>query len=50
MVADYLQDLTGADEEFARLEALQQRVQSEVRGFRGGDRAPRDEVHERAVP
>lgn len=49
MVADYLRSLGDDDAEFARLEALQRRVQGEVQRFRGGDRLDREAVHDRAV-
>jgi len=49
LVAEFLGGLGEKDAEFARLEALERRVRSEITGFRGGDRLSRDEVHERAV-
>ncbi|MGE0229847.1 MAG: hypothetical protein AB7I38_07710 [Dehalococcoidia bacterium] len=49
LVAEFLEGLSGQDAEFARLEALQRRVQAEVTRFRGGDRVGRDELHDRAV-
>ena len=36
--------------EFLRLESLQERVLSDVKNFRSGDRTNRDEVHERPKP
>ena len=48
-VAEFLGSLTEREAEFARLEAKQRGVQSEIRSFRAGDRLSRDDVHERAV-
>ncbi len=50
LVADFLRGLSDQNDEFGRLHALQRRVQSEITDFRGGDRLPRDEVHDRALP
>jgi hypothetical protein len=49
MVAAYLRSLSGADAEFARLEAQQRRIQLQIKGFRATDRVARDRVHDRAV-
>ena len=49
MVAEYLRSVSGADSEFARLEAQQRRIQSRIKDFRAADRLARDEVHERAL-
>lgn len=49
MVAAYLRSLSGADAEFARLEAQQRRIQAQIERFRATDRLARDEVHDRAV-
>ena len=49
LVVKYLERLSGRMDEFARLEALQHEVQTEIRRFRGADRLSRDEVHDRAV-
>jgi predicted CopG family antitoxin len=49
LVVRYLERLPGRMDEFARLEALQQEVQAEIRQFRAADRLDRDEVHDRAV-
>ena len=49
MVADFLRPLADDDGEFARLEAMQNRLQAEVTSFRGSDRLGRDEVHDRAL-
>ncbi|MGB3185357.1 MAG: DUF6364 family protein [Ornithinimicrobium sp.] len=49
LVADYLRGLSDHSVEFARLHALQRRVQSEITDFTAGDRWTRDEVHDRAV-
>ena len=49
MVAEYLRSVSGADSEFARLEAQQRRIQAGIRGFRAADRVPRDVVHDRAL-
>jgi hypothetical protein len=49
LVVKYLERLSGRMDTFARLEALQHEVQTEIRQFRGADRLSRDEVHGRAV-
>ena len=49
IVTTYLRSLTGADAEFARLEAQQRRIQGQIMSFRAADRLARDEVHDRAV-
>jgi hypothetical protein len=49
LVVTYLERLSGRMEEFARLEALQREVQSEIGEFRASDRLGRDQVHGRAV-
>lgn len=49
LVAEYLRSLSAHEAEFARLEALQKRVQEQITGFSAGDRLSRDEVHERGV-
>ena len=49
MVAEYLRSVSGADSEFARLEAQQRRIQSRIKDFRAADRLTRDEIHERAL-
>jgi hypothetical protein len=49
LVVDYLEQLSGRMDEFARLEALQREVQAEIGQFRAADRLGRDEVHDRAV-
>lgn len=49
LVSEYLRSLSGEAAEFARLEALQHQIQSEITHFRASDRLRRDEVHDRAV-
>ena len=49
MVATYLRSLSGADVEFARMEAQQHRIQAQIKRFRAADRLARDEVHDRAI-
>ena len=50
LVAEFLQSLQeDPGERFARLEALQRKVQSEVANFRASDRLSRDQVHDRAL-
>lgn len=49
LVAQHLRSLSDHDAEFARLEALQRRVQSQIKRFRGSDRLDRAELHDRAV-
>ncbi len=49
LVREFLGSLMGRDEEFARLEALQRKVQGEIVQFRAADRVSREEIHTRAV-
>lgn len=49
LVVGYLVQLSGRMDEFARLEALQREVQTEIGQFRAADRLGRDEIHDRAV-
>jgi predicted CopG family antitoxin len=49
LVVKYLERLSGRMDQFARLEALQREVQTEIRQFRAADRLGRDEAHDRAV-
>jgi plasmid stability protein len=49
MVAEYLRSLADDDTAFARLEAQQRRIQSEITQFRAADRLPRDTLHDRAL-
>jgi plasmid stability protein len=49
LVAEYLRSLSERETEFARLEAQQRRVQSEIEGFSARDRLARDEIHTRAL-
>jgi plasmid stability protein len=50
LVAEYLRSLSSdKDAEFARLEALQERVLDGITNFSARDRLGRDAVHERAV-
>jgi plasmid stability protein len=49
LVTHYLRSLEERESEFARLEALQERVIEEIGQFRGADRLDRDELHTRAV-
>lgn len=49
MVTEYLQAVVGEDDEFARLERLQDEVIGEIRAFKGADRLDRDDVHRRAI-
>jgi plasmid stability protein len=49
MVSAYLQCVSGKGIEFARLEAQQRRIQSQITRFRAADRLTRDEAHDRAV-
>ena len=48
IVSEYLRSLAG-NEEFAKLEAQQHRIQRQIRRFRATDRVGRDEVHDRAI-
>ena len=49
LVVAYLERLSGRQEQFSRLEALQHEVQAEIGQFRAAGRLSRDEVHDRAV-
>jgi plasmid stability protein len=49
IVAEYLSSLADDDAEFARLEALQNRVIADIGAFRGDDRLTREQVHDRAL-
>jgi plasmid stability protein len=49
LVSDYLRSLSERETEFARLEAQQRGIQSQIGCFRAGDRVDRDELHERAL-
>ena len=49
LVGAYLRSLSAHEAEFARLEAQQRQVQSEIDRFRASDRVGRDQLHERAV-
>ena len=49
IVADYLEKLATEDAEFRRLEALQEKVLSEIKSFSAEDRLPRDQVYDRAL-
>jgi plasmid stability protein len=49
MVAAYLLSVAGRGTEFARLEAQQRRIQSQITHFRASDRVGRDEAHDRAL-
>jgi plasmid stability protein len=49
LVAEYLRSLSEREGEFARLEAQQHRVQSQIDRFSARSRLDREEVHGRAV-
>jgi hypothetical protein len=49
LVVDHLRSVSERSQAFARLEEQQRQTIAEIRGFRGGDRLDRDEVHRRAV-
>ena len=49
LVSEFLTSLSEQETEFARLEAKQKRVQSEIGRFRARDRLSRNEIHDRAV-
>lgn len=50
LVAGYLRSLAERkDDEFARLEARQKRIQSEIKDFSARDNLDRDALHDRAV-
>ena len=45
LVSDFLRAVADQDTEFARLESLQRKVQSEIRMFKGGVRMDREGLH-----
>lgn len=47
LVAEVLSEPAEPARDFGRLEALQQRVQAEITGFRAGDRLERDRLYDR---
>jgi plasmid stability protein len=49
LVTEYLRSLSERETEFARLEAQQRRIQSQIGRFRARDRLDREELHRRAV-
>ncbi len=49
LVAEYLASLSKLDAEFARLEAQQQSIQSQIDRFSARDRLDREELHGRAI-
>jgi uncharacterized protein YdcH (DUF465 family) len=49
LVAEYLRSLSARDAEFARLEAQQQEVMSQIKGFSARDNLSRDELYDRAA-
>jgi plasmid stability protein len=49
LVAEYLRSLSEREAEFARLEAQQRRVQSQIARFSARERLDREELHGRAV-
>lgn len=49
LVRDFLTSLVGTDEEFRRLERLQQQVLDEVATFSAAERISRDDAHDRAL-
>jgi len=49
LVGEFLRSLADRESEFARLKALQHRIQDEITHFRGSDRLGRDEIHDRAL-
>lgn len=49
LVAEFLSSLSERETEFARLEAKQRRIQSDIRHFSAADRLTRDDIHRRAI-
>jgi predicted CopG family antitoxin len=49
LVAEYLRSLSERDAELAEARASWNEVAAEIKGFRGGERLSREELHERAV-
>jgi plasmid stability protein len=49
LVAEYLRSLADDGTAFAKLEAQQRRIQSEITQFRATDRLARDTLHDRAI-
>lgn len=49
LVREFLGSLADRESEFARLEALQRRIQDGITHFSGSDRLGREETHDRAL-
>ena len=49
LVAGFLEGLADGESEFARLEALQHKIQEEITSFNASDRLDREALHERAL-
>lgn len=49
LVAEFLRSLSHDDAEFARLQALQERVIAEIDAFSASDNVPREELYDRSV-
>lgn len=49
LVAEYLGSLASDDDAFGRLEEQQHRITDEIKRFSASDRAPRSDVHDRAL-
>ncbi len=50
MVREYLASVTRREDEFTRLERMEQSVRERIKAFDGGDRLSRDELYEKRRP
>ena len=50
MVREYLASLTRREDEFSRLERMEEAVRQRIKAFDGGDRLGRDELYEKRRP
>lgn len=50
MVREYLASVTRREDEFARLERMEEAVRERIKAFDGSDRLSRDELYEKRRP
>ncbi len=50
MVREYLASITRREDEFARLERMEEAVRQRIKAFDGGDRLSREELYEKRRP
>lgn len=50
MVREYLASVTRREDEFTRLERMEEAVRQRIKAFDGGDRLSRDELYEKRRP